>query len=112
MRRFRFQGLADLIQDMGWKSFTILYDTDESLIQLQAVLKLHGPDDMPITIRQLDPFDDHRTLLKEIQMSGESHIILHCRPDRVLTVLRQAKEVKLMEDYQSYVITHLVSILA
>lgn len=93
---------------MGWKSFTVLYENEESLIRLQGVLKLRGPNDPPITIRQLDPDDDHRTLLKDVQMSGENHIILHCDPRRVMTVLRQAKEVKMMEDYQNYVITDLV----
>lgn len=93
---------------MEWKSFTVLYENEESLVRLQGILKLRGPNDPPITVRQLDPDDDHRTLLKDVQLSGETHIILHCNPDRVLTVLRQAKEVKLMEDYQNYVITDLV----
>ncbi|KAK6631711.1 hypothetical protein RUM43_013775 [Polyplax serrata] len=101
------QGLADIIEDMDWKSFTILYENEESLIRLQGVLKLKGPNDQPIAIRQLDPGDDHRTLLKEIQISGETHIILQCKPERVLNVLRQAREVKMMEDYQSYIITDL-----
>lgn len=93
---------------MDWKSFTILYENEESLIRLQGVLKLKGINDQPIAIRQLDPDGDHRTLLKEVQISGESHIILQCKPEKVLSVLRQAKEVKMMEDYQSYIITDLV----
>ncbi|KAG8225568.1 hypothetical protein J437_LFUL002085 [Ladona fulva] len=48
-----------------------------------------------------------RPLLKQIQTSSESHILLDVSADRVLEILRQAKEVKMMEDYQSYVITTL-----
>lgn len=40
-------------------------------------------------------------------MSGESHIILDIDLDKVLTILRQASEVKMMEEYQSYIITSL-----
>jgi ionotropic glutamate receptor len=45
--------------------------------------------------------------LKQIQKSGESHIILDVGLDKVLTVLRQAAEVKMMEEYLSYIITSL-----
>jgi Receptor family ligand binding region len=57
--------------------------------------------------RQLDDGSDYRPLLKEIQASGESHIILDVSPDKIVTLLRQASEVKMMEEYQSYIITSL-----
>jgi len=97
---------------MSWTSFTLLYDEDESLIYLQEVLKLHQRDDPPITVRQLDHNNDHRPLLKEILASGETHIVLHCHPDRLMDFLVQAREVKMMEEYQSYIFTHLVSSLS
>lgn len=50
---------------------------------------------------------DYRPLLKEIQSSGESHIILDVDPDKIVALLRQASEVKMMEEYQSYIITSL-----
>lgn len=93
---------------MNWQSFTLIYDEDASLIYLQEILKLHKADGPPITLRQLDPNNDHRPLLKEIQAAGETHIILHCEPERLMDFLHQAKEVKMMEEYQSYIITHLV----
>lgn len=50
---------------------------------------------------------DYRPLLKEIQSSGESHIILDVNLDKIIALLRQASEVKMMEEYQSYIITSL-----
>jgi glutamate receptor, ionotropic, invertebrate len=45
--------------------------------------------------------------LKKIQTSGESYIILDVALDKVVDLLRQASEVKMMEEYQSYIITSL-----
>ncbi|XP_053678386.1 glutamate receptor ionotropic, kainate 2-like [Anopheles nili] len=101
------RALADLIVDYSWKSFTIIYDSDEALMRLKDILQIHGPSDAPITVRQIDDDPDYRPLLKDIQSSGESHIILDIHPERILELLRQAKEVKMLEEYQSYIITSL-----
>lgn len=110
---------------MGWKSFTFLYQRDDALVRLQEVLKDHGPNDPPVTVRQLPYGDDfrfkinnfmlyfyktvlNRPLLKQVQASSESHIILDCDKEKIIQILRQAKEVKMMEDYQSYFIVTLV----
>lgn len=41
MRHVRLlrQALADLIEDMDWKSFIIIYEGEESLVRLQEVIK-------------------------------------------------------------------------
>ncbi|XP_058825661.1 glutamate receptor ionotropic, kainate 2-like [Topomyia yanbarensis] len=99
------QALRDLIVDYSWKSFTIIYDSDEGLMRLKDVLQIHEPEDSPITVRQIDDDPDYRPLLKDIQSSGESHIILEVHPSKIIEILRQAKEVKMLEEYQSYIIT-------
>jgi ionotropic kainate glutamate receptor 2 len=50
-----------------------------------------------------------RKLLKEINASNETRILLDCATDRVLDVLQQAREVKMISVYHSYFITSLVS---
>lgn len=50
-----------------------------------------------------------RPLLKEIKESSVSQIILDCETDHILDILEQAQEVKLMEEYYSYILTSLVS---
>lgn len=62
---------------------------------------------MSQNFRHLGDGPDYRPLLKQIQVSGESHIILDVDLDKVVTILRQAAEVKMMEEYQSYIITSL-----
>lgn len=99
------KAFAALIVDYSWKSFTIIYENDDSLIKLKDVLQIHGPEDIPITVRLLDEGPDYRPLLKEIQASGESHVVLDISADKIIDLLRQAGEVKMMEEYQSYIIT-------
>ena len=52
---------------------------------------------------------DCRQLLKEVNATNEYHILLDCATDRVLEVLRQAREMRMMSDYHSYFVTSLVS---
>lgn len=51
---------ADLLSEMHWKSFTILYENDDGLVKLQEVLKASGKGDMPVTVRQLGEGPDYR----------------------------------------------------
>lgn len=71
-----------------------------ALMRLKDILQIHGPNDFPITVRQLGDDGDYRPLLKEIKTSGENNIVLDCEPEKILDILRQAKEVNMLEDYQ------------
>lgn len=42
---------ADLLIDYTWKSYTIIYDEDDSLTRLKDVLQIHDPQSPPITVR-------------------------------------------------------------
>ncbi|XP_011503888.1 PREDICTED: glutamate receptor ionotropic, kainate 1-like, partial [Ceratosolen solmsi marchali] len=100
-----------LVKSLGWKSFTIIYETNEGLVRLQELLKAHGPTDYPITIKQLGEDSKighgYRPLLKQIKNSAESHIVLDCSTDKIYSVLKQAQEIGMMTDYHSYFITSL-----
>lgn len=63
--------------------------------------------DTPFTITQLPETPDYRSLLKDIKNAKEVHVILDCSPDKVLEILRQAKTLDMLNEYQSYVITSL-----
>ncbi|KAJ1532308.1 hypothetical protein ONE63_000916 [Megalurothrips usitatus] len=101
------QALVALLEDMAWKAFTIIYENDDGLVRLQEVLKGHGPRDNPITVRQLSEGNDYRPLLKEIQNSSESRIVLDVSTEKIVDLFLQAKQVKMMGDYTSYLVTSL-----
>lgn len=50
-------------------------------------------------------------MLKEVKKSLESHIVLDCDTDVILTVLEQAEDVGLLDDYHSFIITSLVNLI-
>lgn len=54
------QAYVDLVKAWGWKSFTIIYESNEGLVRLQELLKAHGPTEFPISVRQLSEGDDYR----------------------------------------------------
>lgn len=98
---------VDLVRAWGWRSFTIIYETNEGLVRLQELLKAHGPSEFPITVRQLSDSGDYRPLLKQIKNSAEAHIVLDCNTDKIYDVLKQAQQIGMMSDYHSYLITSL-----
>lgn len=124
------QAYVDLVKSWGWKSFTIIYETNEGLVRLQELLKAYGSSEFPITVRQLTESGDFRLviliflkkfiirrryllycrpLLKQIKNSAEAHIILDCNTEKIYEVLKQAQQIGMMSDYHSYLITSLVS---
>lgn len=94
------RALGEIIVDYDWKAFTIILDDRESLIRLHDVLQIHGPEDHPVTVRQLPEDDDYRPLLKEVALSGETRILLDCTPEKTQEIIKQAIKVKMMEEYQ------------
>jgi len=100
---------ADFVRQIGWKSFVILYENEESLVRLQELIKLPKTfSGVQITLRQLTPDTlDYRPLLKEIKKSEETRVILDCDFDKVELILRQADEVNLLTDYHAYMVTSL-----
>ncbi|KAL1131739.1 hypothetical protein AAG570_011352, partial [Ranatra chinensis] len=106
------KAIIDVIEDMDWKSYSIIYEDDDALIRLQEVLKAHkgaltSEGYVPFTVWKLQDNQDYRPLLKEIQMSSETHIVLDCSTENIMTILSQAKEVNMMGDYHSYILTSL-----
>lgn len=47
-------------------------------------------------------------MLKKVKSSLENHIVLDCDTDIILTLLNQAEDVGLLDDYHSFIITSLV----
>lgn len=98
------RALADLIEDYDWNSFTVIYDDDYGLMRVHDILQYHDTTKGPIMVRRIEG-DDQLPMLKEIALYGETRIVLDCSLDRIVDLLQQAKKVKLLEEYQNYIIT-------
>lgn len=95
---------------MEWQNFAAIYENDEGLSRLQKTLTLKGKKDNPLThtTRQLNEGSDYRSMLKELRSLPGCNIIIDVKPENIMDVLYQAKEVKLLADYCHFVITYLV----
>jgi len=102
------KAFADFVRQVGWKSFVILYETEEGLVRLQELIQLPKTFEVSMTLRQLTPgTTDYRPLLKEIKKSEETKIVLDCDYDKIEDILSQANEIELLTDYHSYLVTSL-----
>ncbi|XP_022163767.1 glutamate receptor ionotropic, kainate 2-like [Myzus persicae] len=108
------KGYTAIVHDMDWKSFTLLYQRPECLQRLQDLIQDYSGKTKPndkqvaaISILQLPEGNNFRPILKDIKKSLEGHIVLDCDADLILTVFKQAKEVNLLDDYHSFIITSL-----
>lgn len=75
------------------------------MIRLEDVLQIHKPSDNPITIRELGPGPDYQPILKEVEKSGATRIVLDCSTTTLLNVLKQSASVGMMGEYNNYLIT-------
>lgn len=99
------RALADLIEDYDWKSFTVIYEDNYGLMKVHDILQYHDSTNGPVMVRRIGDGDDHMPMLKEIAQYGETRIVLDCSLEKVIPILEQAKKVKLLEEYQNYIIT-------
>nr|CAD7443800.1 unnamed protein product [Timema bartmani] len=99
--------LVDVLKFLSWKSFAIVYESNEGLMRLQEVFKSRDKLSAKISVYQLSMDGDHRSLFKDIHDSTQTHILLDCATDNIMNILRQAKEVDMFGDYENYFITSL-----
>ena len=98
-----------MVESFGWKSLTILYQDNHSLLRLQELLKAPMQSNAKIVLRKLSfgEGDDNRDVLMEVKQSGAIHIVLDCDQVNIKEVLSKADEVGLVTAYHSYLITNL-----
>ncbi|KAK7026645.1 hypothetical protein SK128_015457 [Halocaridina rubra] len=94
----------DILKELQWKSFVILYDSNEGLVRLQDLLM---EKKFTVTVRQLNEDGDYRPLLKDIKRSQETRIVLDVAQEKIYHVLKQAAQIGLMREYHNYFITSL-----
>ncbi|XP_074030865.1 glutamate receptor ionotropic, kainate 2 isoform X2 [Leptinotarsa decemlineata] len=101
------QALATLVRESDWKSYTVIYENDEGLLRLQEALNQRSMSDPAVSFRALGPKENHKSVLKEVKSSGVLHLIVDCEAGHIMDILRQAKELKLLSEFHSYILTNL-----
>ncbi|CAG9860726.1 unnamed protein product [Phyllotreta striolata] len=101
------KALATLIRENDWKSYAILYESDEALLRLEQPLNQLHPNDPAVAFKALGSPENYRVVLKEVKNSGVLHFVLDCEVERIMDVLKIAKEQNLMTEFHSYILTNL-----
>ncbi|CAH1183231.1 unnamed protein product [Phaedon cochleariae] len=101
------QALSTLVRENDWNSYTVLYENEDAVLRLQEALKRRSPADPAVQFRNLGSKDNHRTVLKEVKSSGVLHLILDCETAHIMDILREARELKLLSEFHSYILTNL-----
>nr|QUP79592.1 ionotropic receptor 6 [Monochamus saltuarius] len=97
------QALADVVKSLQWSNFVVIYETEEGFIKLQEIVKLQNN----ILVKQLGRGPDYRSLLKEIKNASFNNIILDCKAEHIIPILKQAKDQNLLNSHNNYFLTSL-----
>ncbi|XP_066999471.2 glutamate receptor ionotropic, kainate 2 isoform X2 [Anabrus simplex] len=97
----------DLILTWKWTSFTIIYEDNDGLSRISMLLKLNNIKGYSVTVRKLDAVLDFRPLLRRIKRSGERNFVLDCSFERLPEIMKQALQVGLLVEENSFIITQL-----
>ncbi|CAG0907065.1 unnamed protein product [Cyprideis torosa] len=101
----------DIVTELKWTHFAILYENDEGLIRMQEILKAQSADPSPFSIilQELPKNGDFRPLLKDLWKRTVTRVVLDCSVGTVERVLKQAQQVGMMTDYHNYILTTLMN---
>lgn len=92
-----------LIKDYKWKTYTILYDSSDSLIRMTPLLTYYGTTGYTVTVRRLEG-SNYRPVLRDVKKSVEQNIILDCDIKILVEVLTQAQQVGLIADKYNFIV--------
>lgn len=100
----------DLIHAWNWTSFAVVYESSEAMIRLQDIFnELSGLYAKKWTIKlfQVQPNTPYRDIFWNVKKSGENNIMLDVSREHMFECLKQAQQVGLMTEKQSYLVTSL-----
>ncbi|XP_070394605.1 glutamate receptor ionotropic, kainate 2-like isoform X2 [Dermacentor albipictus] len=101
------KAFLDLILNKKWKTFTILYEDQQSLILLKDVLNSSFAQDHMVSLVQLNPKLSFKKIMKDIGVTKQYNIILDIKTSSLPALIREAQDVNMMTYYHNYIITSL-----
>ncbi|XP_050308479.1 glutamate receptor ionotropic, kainate 2-like [Anthonomus grandis grandis] len=99
----------DIIQEWQWKTFTVLYEDDESLLRLSDLILLAKDQGLVVTVEQLDRdrIGVYRDTLKKVWKTKQRFLVIDCHINHLINILTQCQQVGLMTSDYSYFLTNL-----
>ncbi|XP_076245602.1 glutamate receptor ionotropic, kainate 2 [Calliopsis andreniformis] len=94
-----------MITDLEWKSFAILYEGTDSLIRTQRLLERWDARGHTIFLYHLGSGPNYRKIMREIKDAEIENIIIDCSIDLLTEVLKQAQQVGIMSEKNKIIVT-------
>nr|WJJ63364.1 glutamate receptor ionotropic 6 [Pachyrhinus yasumatsui] len=103
------QAYIDIIREWKWKTFTVLYEDDESLLRLSELIVLSKERGIVVSVEQLDRegTGNYRDALKKIWKTKQKFIVIDCQINNLVELLIQCQQVGIMTSEYNYFITNL-----
>ncbi|KAL1416539.1 hypothetical protein MTO96_027902 [Rhipicephalus appendiculatus] len=101
------KAFLDLVLNKKWKTFTVLYEDQQSLILLKDVLNNSFAQNHMVSLVQLNPRLSFKKIMKDIGVTKQYNIIVDIKTSSLPALLREAREVNMMTYYHNYIITSL-----
>lgn len=92
-----------LLKYYRWERFAALYEDNFGLLRVQKILA-EVTVNSRVSLFKLDPEGDNRKIFKELVKNQESRFLIDCHVDRILKYIEEADELKIVKDYQHYII--------
>ncbi|XP_050461328.1 glutamate receptor ionotropic, kainate 2-like isoform X2 [Cataglyphis hispanica] len=96
-----------LVIDLKWKNFAILYENTDSLIRMRLLLKRSDPHGNSAFMYHLGDGPNYRQAMQEIKTSDIENIIIDCSSDILNDVLKQAQQVGILSEKHKVIVTSL-----
>lgn len=96
--------LYEIIKSYQWRTFAVIYDSNESLLKLQnsfsMTMDLNTMGKPKITFYKVpDDSEDYKILLKSISKVGINQVLIDCSLANTLSLLQQSSKVNMMNEY-------------
>ncbi|XP_018404443.1 PREDICTED: glutamate receptor ionotropic, kainate 2-like [Cyphomyrmex costatus] len=94
-----------LVTELKWKTFAILYENTDSLIRMRQLLKRWDAHGNFVFMYHLGYEPNYRKGMQEIKATNIEHIIIDCSYEILNEVLKQAQQVGILSDKYKVIVT-------
>ncbi|XP_030369659.1 glutamate receptor ionotropic, kainate 2 isoform X2 [Scaptodrosophila lebanonensis] len=101
--------LKDIVTELGWEGFTIIYESGEYLATVNELLQMYGTAGPAITVRryELDLNGNYRNVLRRIRNSADYSFVVVGSLETLPEFFKQAQQVGLLTSDYRYIIGNL-----
>lgn len=102
------KAIVDLLDELEWEKFTILYENGPWISQVGELLEMTNEKDYIVRITELNKTNEnYRSTLMHARNTGDTNFVICCSTDTLDDVLKHAQQVGMMTIQFNYIIASL-----